>query len=154
MPTVWPSNFLMEPFNSSLVSNNRGEEADWCSTLRGQITEAYWKARSNCPLIATCLRDLPVSNWNVVINFLRRSDVTCCLCKGQENRGGLGRSWRGGGEFSYGVHSWCLSSGLICWVEMMCSAGHSPSFSDQQPAMFVAADNITAILILRIWLKI
>lgn len=90
VPTVWPSNFLME------------QQSGGGSWLVGQITEACRKAelilaaRSNGSQIATCLRDLPVSNWNVVINFLRRSDVTCCLCKGQENRGGLGRSWVGG----------------------------------------------------------
>lgn len=121
LPTVWPSNFLMEPPNSSSVSNIQGEEADWCSTLKGRITESYWKAeliltaRSNGSQIATCLCDLPGSNWNVVINFLHRSDVTCCLSKGQEDRGGWGRSWRLG----WGRLLWDLLLIFMAWTYLL-----------------------------------
>lgn len=72
-----------------------------CSSLRSQIIESYWKAklilatRSNSFQIATCPADLPLSNWNVVINFLHRSDVTCCVSKGSGGRreGGLLMWW-------------------------------------------------------------
>lgn len=90
--TVWPSNFLMKPLN-----NSPWQATIWAGSWlvqypKGQIKESYWKAElilatgSNSSQIATCFGDLPVSNWNVVMNFLCRSNVTCCLSKGQTDR--------------------------------------------------------------------